>query len=324
MNKFYLAVIAVLFFNLSFANPVITAKQTGSWSDKNTWDKARTPADADTIIIPAGKTVSFDSWLTTETLKNVFIKVYGSLKLGGFFSSLSLDNNSSIIIYSGGTLSSSGAWQNLMLAGQQIFASSYPSIAGPQIANTGSNGFTGFNPLPVKFVGFTVTMKAKDALIQWATSEEMNANIYEVERSFDGNTWNTIAYVAATGNSSSVSNYSYTDKNLSAKLVYYRIKEVDIDGKTSVTSIKSVRQDISSSAADIKIASIQNKVLLQFPQQVTGSVLVRFVSVNGQVADQQSINNPVGQVVLNSKLTGIYIISISNGQQINTAKQVML
>lgn len=325
MKKFYLIAIAVLLASFSFANPVITAKQSGSWSNKNTWDKARTPNDGDTIMIPAGKVVSFDDWLSTENLSNVFIKVYGTLRLSGFISVLSLDNKSSILIYSGGSISSVGTWQSVTLNGTQIFGSNYPTIIGSKYANASSNGFVASsNPLPVKFVGFTVTLKGKDVLVQWSTASEMDAYNYQVERSLDGNNWTSIASVAAVGNSSSTSNYAYTDKNISAKLIYYRVKEVDVDGSTSLTTIKSVRMDGTAMGTDIKIASVQNKVLLQFPQQINGNIVVRFVSANGQVADQQTINNPLGQVVLNAKVKGIYIISITDGNQINTAKQVML
>src|SRR4029079_7197991 len=108
------------------------------------------------------------------------------------------------------------------------------------------------------------------------------------------------------------------------KIAYYRINEVDVNGKETYTSIKSIRSEVPASITDIKIAAVQNKILLQFPAEIKGSLTVRFVSKNGQVVDQLNINNPVGQVVLNSKVTGNYIISISNGQDINTAKQVIL
>jgi hypothetical protein len=324
MKKFYFLFASILSFNLLFANPVITAKQSGSWSNNNVWDKARTPNDGDTIVIPEGKIVSYDDLWAVETLKNVYLKIYGTLQLSGLWSSLSLDDKSTIVLYSGGKLSTSGLFQNITIGTNQVFASFFPPVTGPQIANATSNGFLVFNPLPVKFVGFTVTKGNNDVLVQWATSQENNAYTYEVERSMDANNWTTIAYIAAIGNTSSTSNYSYTDKNVSSKVIYYRIKEVDVDGKASYTSVKTVKTDNVTLASDIKVAAVQNRVLLQFPQQIRGSISVRFISMNGQIVDQQNISNPVGQVVLNSKVTGNYIISISNGQDINSAKQVLL
>jgi hypothetical protein len=100
--------------------------------------------------------------------------------------------------------------------------------------------------------------------------------------------------------------------------------EVDKDGKTTRTAIRSVKTDVASASTAVAIASTNSKVLLQFPGQVNGTIVVRFVATSGQVVDQQTISNPVGQVLLNSKVKGIYIISIMDGNHINTAKQVLL
>jgi hypothetical protein len=258
----------------------------------------------------------------------VYIKIFGKLTFQNNNSTLSLGDNSVIWVFDNAQILGGGsASQKLRLDGTSIFQGNDSPVNGPQTASAASNGFSAMvsAPLPVKFVGFTLTRKNNDVHIQWSTSEEINADIYQVERSADGSEWNTIAYVAAIGNSSAVNNYSFTDKSISAQVVYYRIKEVDLNGKTTYTPIKSTKAEIASaSATGIRIAAIQNKVLLQFAHEIKGNLTVRFVSKNGQVVDQQTINNPVGQVVLNSKLTGNYIISISNGQEINTAKQVIL
>jgi hypothetical protein len=318
MKKFYLFLLSAFICSLSFASPINSSINNGQWKISGTWDKNRKPKDGDTVVIPAGKTVIVNSW---EVLNNVYIKVYGKLQFVGLFTALELNASSKIVVYNNASIEATTDYlQYIIIGGSYLFYQG--QVAGPVLGT--SSGFVGFSPLPVKFVGFTVTRKNNDALIQWSTSNEINANRYEVERSLDGANWNMIAYVVAIGNSNSLNNYSFTDKNLSAKIAYYRVKEVDFDDKTIVTSIKSIKTDISSTIADIKIASVQNKVLLQFPLQVQGNLIVRFVSLNGQIADQQIINNPVGQVVLNSKLTGNYIISISNGQDINTAKQVLL
>jgi protein involved in ribonucleotide reduction len=318
MKKFYLFVLSFFVCSLSFASPINDNVNNGYWKNSTTWDKNRKPKDGDTVIIPAGKTVIVNSW---EILNNVCIKVYGTLKFSGAFTALELNSSSKVVVYTNASIEATIDYlQYVLIGGSYVFY--LGTIDGPVVGT--SSGFTGFSPLPVKFVGFTVTHKNNDALIQWSTSNETNANSYEIERSLDGNNWNTIAYVIAVGNSINVNNYSFTDKNLSAKIAYYRVKEVDFDGKTTITDIKSIKTDITSTIADIKISSIQNKVLLQFPLQVQGNLIVRFVSLNGQIVDQQNINNPVGQVVLNSKVTGNYIISVSNGQDINAARQVIL
>lgn len=319
MKQFYLIVLSVLLFNFGFANPVITVVQNnGSWKSSATWDKNRKPTDGDTVVVPAGKTIIVNSW---ETLNNVDIKVFGTLKLAGLFTGLGLNSSSKIKLYDGAMIQATWDYvQYITIGSTYLFYEG--RVTGPLLGT--SAGFSSFTPLPVKFESFTVTRNNSDVLIQWSTSQEINADMYQIERSLDGSNWNTIAYVSAVGNSSAASNYSFTDRNLSAKIAYYRIKEADIEGNTSFTAVKWIKMETASATSDIRIAASQNKVILQFPRQVRGSLMVRFVSLNGQVMDQQAISNAAGQVVLNSKLSGNYIISVSNGQDINTAKQVIL
>jgi hypothetical protein len=324
MKKFYFFLILVVLYNISFSAPVITASSNGYWNSTATWNLNRLPKVGDTIVIPGGKTVTINDDQSFNGF--VYLKISGVLKFQNNNSTLSVDAPSVLIVYPGGQISGSGTpSQKIRYNNSTIFDGNDAAIVGPQMASASSGGFSAFasSPLPVKFVGFTVTRKNADAFIQWSTSEEISADMYQVERSLDGSNWNTIAYVTAVGNSTALNNYSFTDKNVSAKIVYYRIKEVDIDGKTTYTAIKSIKSE-SASGTEIKIAGISNKVLLQFPEEIKGNLIVRFVSKSGQVVDQQTINNPVGQVVLNSKVTGNYIIAVSNGQDINTAKQVIL
>lgn len=325
MKKFYFIILSVVLFNTSFSAPVITASSNGYWNSAATWNLNRLPQVGDTIVIPGGKTVTINDDQNFNGF--VYLKISGVLKFQNNNSTLSVDAPSVLMVFPGGQIAGSGSpSQKIRYNNSTIFDGNDAVIVGPQMASSSSGGFTSFvsSPLPVKFIGFTVTSQNNNALIQWSTSEEINANTYEIERSENGTSWTTIAYVAAIGNSSAVNNYSYTDKSIVAKVVYYRIKEVDIDGKTSLTAIKSIKANVTYTNADIKIASIQNKVLLQFPNQIKGSLTVRFVSMSGQLVDQQTINNPLGQVVLSSKVTGNYVISVTNGQDVNTAKQVIL
>jgi hypothetical protein len=57
---------------------------------------------------------------------------------------------------------------------------------------------------------------------------------------------------------------------------------------------------------------------------VKGNVVVRFITMGGQVAGQQTLNQPAGQVILNSKLKGHYVIMVSNNHDLQTARQIIL
>lgn len=320
MKHIYLLLLSILLISSSFAAQITATLNNGLWRNNSTWNLNRMPQNGDTINIPAGIIVVVSDW---QNLNNVSLRVSGTIKFTNFFSALNLNSASAVIVNIGGIIQATLNYlQYIFIGTSTVFRAG--QITGPQQANsTTGNGFMNFSPLPVKFVGFTLSRKNKDVLIQWSTAQEMNSERFDIERSLDGTNWNSIGVVTAAGNSSILTNYSYTDKNVSAKTVYYRIKEVDIDGMFVYTPVKTIKTE-TVGIAEIKIASVQNKVLLQFPNEIKGMMQVRFVSLSGQVVDEQRINNPVGQVVLNSKVTGNYVISVTNGQNVNVSAQVIL
>jgi len=324
MKNFYLLALAIISFNSAFSAPTITAISHGNWDNNTTWNLNRKPQNGDTVIILSGKRVIISN-NQNHSASFMYIRIYGTLKLDG--GKLTLNANSVMVVHTNGTLSGDGgASEKVRIGSNEVFRGNENPVIGPGIADGSTNNFMAFNdlPLPVKFIGYTVSVKNKNVFVQWSTSEEVNASIYEVQRSFDGTGWNTIAYISAAGNTGSVTNYSYTDKNIT-KTAYYRIKQVDMDGQCTYTPVRSARFGLSNDAV-VTIASMpQGKILLQFPQEVKGNVVIRFTSLNGQLAGQQTINQPFGQIILNAdaNLKGSYVVSV-NGQELHTAKQVIL
>jgi hypothetical protein len=326
MKKLYILIFFLFNFLFSFAAPVITVvNSNGSWRTASTWDLNREPVDGDTVVIPAGKSVIVDNNWSISPAK-LYIKVFGNLKLSGSGSKLVIGADSYVWVFASATVQGAGSVSEVIKIGDNtVFQGSQAPVVGPMMANTYSNGFQNYieSTLPVKFVGFNVSLRNKDILVQWSTSEEMNASTYELERSYDANNWNVVSRMKAAGNSSVVNNYAYTDRNFNSKTVYYRIRQIDADGKATYTVVRSIRPgEINTN--DISIAATQGKLVLQFQHEIKGSLTLRVVSLSGQVRDEQVITNPGGQFVLNTNIKGNSIISLSNGQDINLARQVVL
>ena len=92
------------------------------------------------------------------------------------------------------------------------------------------------NALPVKFTSFTAHCNGSPVLLAWKTAQEQNSQYYLVEKSADGIAWNTVGRIAAAGNSTTESDYHFTD-NTPGATAYYRIAEYDADGTAAYTSI---------------------------------------------------------------------------------------
>ena len=99
-------------------------------------------------------------------------------------------------------------------------------------------------PLAVTLMYFRATLPQKNIVnITWATSMEINCKYYDVERSLDGNMFNKVATVQGNGTSSLEHIYSTTDDvtGVTSPVIYYRLKQVDLDGKQNLSTIVAIR-----------------------------------------------------------------------------------
>lgn len=125
------------------------------------------------------------------------------------------------------------------------------STANNEVVPGGYSGLswgetTGLVVVPVKFTSFTATRKDNDGLLTWSVENESAlTDRYEVERSLNGTNFTTAYTVAAKNNGASSNIYNLTDFNLSglrsSGVIYYRIKQIDKDGKFTYTEIRSIR-----------------------------------------------------------------------------------
>ena len=100
------------------------------------------------------------------------------------------------------------------------------------------------NPLPVYLVDFSATAQGNDVMLSWVTSSEINNDRFEIlsSNSAQGiNYFEEIDIVKGIGNSTSIHHYSYLDQRPGKKgTYYYRLKQVDYDGKSMLTNIVAV------------------------------------------------------------------------------------
>ena len=96
----------------------------------------------------------------------------------------------------------------------------------------------------MELVRFTAERKGNDALLQWATAQELNNAYFEVESSVDGRTFRAIGRVTGHGTGTQAQEYTLTDANLARyarSVVYYRLRQVDLDGTSSLSAVQTVQ-----------------------------------------------------------------------------------
>jgi hypothetical protein len=95
-------------------------------------------------------------------------------------------------------------------------------------------------PLPVNFSSFTATKSGNQALLQWQTAQEENSHDFSIQRSTDGTNYVSIGDVPAAGNSSTPTNYTFTDAAPANGMNYYRLKETDLNGYSMYSAIRTL------------------------------------------------------------------------------------
>lgn len=155
---------------------------------------------------------------------------------------------------------------------------------------TGQAYFSCVLALPVTLTSFEAKPNEQKSInLAWQTASEENNDYFSIEHSTDGTTFREIATQAGNGTTDKVQNYSYLHQEVENGLHYYRLKQVDFDGKFEYTNIVTAK--ISHSNDDIFLT----------PNPTSNVILVQTKALYQRDADFQILNMQ-GQVVLSSVL----------------------
>jgi hypothetical protein len=88
--------------------------------------------------------------------------------------------------------------------------------------------------LPVELLYFEGFGYQHYNTLKWSTASEYNSDYFSLERSVDGEQWDSVGTTKATGNSTQVINYLYVDNFRFNGFVYYKLNQFDFDGNFKV------------------------------------------------------------------------------------------
>jgi archaellum component FlaG (FlaF/FlaG flagellin family) len=118
-------------------------------------------------------------------------------------------------------------------------SSSYGSCTGPP-------GFCGGAPLPVELISFKGVHETEKVVLTWVTASEINNDYFLIEKSLDGKYFTEIGQVEGNGTTAISQSYQFSDSQLTNGNIYYRLKQVDLDGSFEFSQVISVRVIITN------------------------------------------------------------------------------
>ena len=180
----------------------------------------------------------------------------------------------------------------------------------------------GTNVAPVTFAKFEANCNDKGTSLEWITSQEINSDNYQVEKSYDGVNWKSIATIKAAGNSSTEKVYRYLD--LVSGTANYRIKQIDADGRFAYTSIAS--SNCTPKNIDIVIYPVPAQNNLNLAISATKNINTQFMiyDATGRLVKKLSekiiVGNNTIQIDITNLPSGQYIIR-STDETLNINKK---
>jgi hypothetical protein len=173
-------------------------------------------------------------------------------------------------------------------------------------------------PTPVKLTSFNGDYSNGVARLNWQTSQELNNDRFELYRSYDGNNFELATSIAGAGNSSVPKNYTYQDHiNLDGN-VYYKLKQVDIDGKFSFSNIIKLSSNDAKASFKIYPNPVVNNFAASFSAPKSGVATLLIRNTSGQTVYKKSLSIIKGDNTVSIGAqqfsTGMYYINIINDE----------
>ena len=187
-------------------------------------------------------------------------------------------------------------------------------------------------PLPVELTSFEAKWNNNATDLRWATASEKNSSYFVVERSASGTgEYQAVGRVNAAGSSSSARSYQLRDAEagaLGVNTLYYRLRQVDVDGSESFSPVAAVVVGKPGSTARLEVypnpAGTAQEARLDFRNLPGGGQLTTYAET-GQLVSQVQLAENAGRVALPALRAGLYYVVLRDaaGRKVATERLVV-
>ncbi len=171
------------------------------------------------------------------------------------------------------------------------------------------------NALPVKLLYFKGNAEGGVNKLTWATSTEINAGYYSIERSSDGREFTAIGRVDAAGNTNANTYYSFNDNSFSKGINYYRLKVVDKDGSYNYSSIIALKDGAPANIVSVYPNPAKDVLFVQVQAYEAQKATLVTTDMQGRIVNTQAVQlangNNALSVTTSNLPKGIYLVTVN-------------
>jgi hypothetical protein len=172
--------------------------------------------------------------------------------------------------------------------------------------------------LPVTLTSFTGKKEGRNNILSWSTANELNNKGFEILRSADGKNFSSIGFEASKNNTTTAAtNYNFVDEKVLSGTNYYQLKQVDKDGKTSLSNIVVLKSNTNK----LEISTVypnpaNDKLNAIISSDKEEKVTVSITDLAGKVVSSQQVVTSNGSTNvffnLQSLSKGTYLLRLTS------------
>lgn len=152
--------------------------------------------------------------------------------------------------------------------------------------------------LPVELIDFKAVIQSDNVKLEWSTANEKDNLGYNLERSANGQHWTTIGFIPGKGTTTDRSNYDYMDANPIHGANYYRLKQVDLNGKSDYSPVVVADMRTDAQAFDIfPNPSSDGAVSVRTFSHDEGDAFLEIFDYTGARVFERTLQLPEGTVI---------------------------
>ena len=203
-----------------------------------------------------------------------------------------------------------------------------PANVAQDIASNGNTAAAQFTinylqVLPVTLVSYTAKVEGNAAKLDWSTSKEEDNDRFEIERSTDGKNFIFIGSVKSTGATNTGQKYILYDRSPLNGTNYYRLLQIDSDGKRTELGVKQVAFALTDLGTLIYPNPVIKEVTVEFP---LGTSHISVIDVNGKRIVDVNVSTTATQSIIpvGTLPSGTYFVRIKTLNGLITKKLIKL
>lgn len=301
----------------------VTASMTINMENSN----GRQLVIEDTLVVEGDIIFNVNRNAASITVKSTGILIiFGDASMGKNNAGITVEAGG-VLVVTGDVVDNGGGGNSIDATGDVYIGGSSGDVGGtgtvkPPTDLTGDGFGTiedfinggGATPLPVELLHFNASGQ-KEVNLSWATVSEINNDYFSIERSEDGENFYEIGRVNGNGTTNQQIDYSFTDKFPYAAIEYYRLKQVDYDGRFEHFDIVRVETGLENQEETLSVYPTIIKdhritIKSNHPFQMQELIIYNLSGGKSINLKSQSIQeNPLTYQVNTGQLqTGVYVL----------------